>query len=130
MTKPDGDQTDTQRRDHRLAQLEARIAAAKKAQEPEARKEEHYSQAQQAWRMVIEMVAGLGIGFGMGYGLDRLFGTTPFLLVLFTLLGLAAGIKTMMRSVAEIQAKQVSADAGTDGNTAAPSGRPADDDRS
>jgi ATP synthase protein I len=30
--------------------------------------EEHYSQAQLAWRMVIELVAGLGIGFGIGLG--------------------------------------------------------------
>ena len=35
---------------------------------------EHYSQAQLAWRMVVELVAGLGIGFAIGYGLDSLFG--------------------------------------------------------
>jgi len=98
----------------RLAQLEARIAEAKKAQEPAPRSDEHYSQAQLAWRMVIEMVAGIGIGFGMGYGLDSLFGTTPVLLVLFTFLGLAAGIKTMMRSADEVRAKQATAEAGDD----------------
>ena len=130
MTKPDGDHTDTQRLDDRMAQLEARIAAAKKAQEPEPRSDEHYSQAQLAWRMVIEMVAGLGIGFGMGYGLDSLFGTTPILLVLFTFLGLAAGIKTMMRSAAEIQAKQATAEAEADDNSAGPGRDTADDDRS
>lgn len=101
----------------RLAQLEARIAAAKQAQEPEPRADEHYSQAQLAWRMVIELVAGLGIGFGMGYGLDRLFGTTPILLVLFTFLGLAAGIKTMLRSAEEVRAKQAADDAGDDERT-------------
>jgi ATP synthase protein I len=53
--------------------------------------------------MVIELVAGLGIGFGIGYGLDSLFGTLPILLVLFTLLGLAAGVKTMLRSAQEVQ---------------------------
>jgi len=52
--------------------------------------------------MVIELVAGLGIGFGMGYGLDAVFGTMPFLLVVFTLLGFAAGIKTMMRTAKEM----------------------------
>ncbi|MCB1343070.1 MAG: AtpZ/AtpI family protein [Pseudooceanicola sp.] len=98
----------------RLAQLEARIAAAKEAGTPKPGKEEHYSQAQLAWRMVIELVAGLGIGFGMGYGLDRLFGTLPFLLVLFTLLGLAAGIKTMMRSAGEVQKKMQAAEAAGD----------------
>lgn len=95
----------------RLAQLEARIEAAKKAQAPKPRVDEHYSQANLAWRMVIELVAGLGIGFGIGYGLDSLFGTLPFLLVLFTLLGFAAGVKTMIRSAREIQEKKLADEA-------------------
>ena len=92
--------------DHRqrLAQLEARLDAARAANAPKPHTEESYSQAHLAWRMVIELVSGLMIGFGIGYGLDRLFGTLPILLVLFTLLGLAAGIKTMLRSAREIQA--------------------------
>ncbi len=90
----------------RLKALEAKIA---KLKEPEAVKdhaEEHYSQAQLAWRMVIELVAGLGIGFGIGYGLDTLFGTMPIFLVLFIFFGLAAGVLTMMRSAKEVQMKQ------------------------
>lgn len=98
----------------RLAQLEARIAKVKKAQAPKPRVDEHYSQANLAWRMVIELVAGLGIGFGIGYGLDSLFGTLPILLVLFTLLGLAAGIKTMLRSAQEIQEKRLAEEAARD----------------
>ena len=76
--------------------------------------EEHYSQAQLAWRMVIELVAGLGIGFGMGYGLDVLFGTLPIFMVLFTMLGLAAGVKTMLRSAQEIQDKKMAQEADND----------------
>ena len=87
----------------RLEALERRLAAAKKAQAPEPRMDDHYSGAQLAWRMVIELVAGLMIGFGIGYGLDLLFGTLPWLLVLFTMLGLAAGVKTMMRTAQEAQ---------------------------
>ncbi len=99
----------------RLAQLEARIAAARSASTPKLHQEEHYSQAHLAWRMVIELVAGLMIGFGIGYGLDRLLGTLPIFLVLFTLLGLAAGIKTMMRSAQEIQTDKL-ADAAVQGD--------------
>ncbi len=87
----------------RLAQLEAKIKAAKTVEPVKSHKDEHYSQAHLAWRMVIELVVGLGIGFGMGYGLDSLFGTLPIFLILFTLRGLAAGIKTMLRSAREIQ---------------------------
>lgn len=97
-----------------LAELEAKIAAARAAQAPKPRADEHYSQANLAWRMVIELVAGLGIGFGIGYGLDSLFGTLPIFLVLFTLLGLAAGIKTMLRSAQEIQSKKLAEEAGDD----------------
>lgn len=71
--------------------------------------EEHYSQAQLAWRMVVELVAGMAIGFGIGYGLDALFGTRPWLMVGFTVLGFIAGIKTMIRSAHEIQAKTIAA---------------------
>lgn len=86
-----------------MAQLEERIAAARKPEEVKSHNDEHYSQAHLAWRMVIELVVGLGIGFGVGYGLDHLLGTIPIFLILFTLLGMAAGIKTMMRSAGEIQ---------------------------
>ncbi len=88
--------------EERLKQLDARIASAKKAIAPKPRVDSHYSQANMAWRMVIELVAGLAIGFGIGYGLDVLFGTRPLLMVLFILLGLAAGVKTMMRTAAEL----------------------------
>jgi len=98
--------------DDKLRQLEARIAAAKGAQAPKSRVEEHHSQAQLAWRMVIELVAGLGIGFGIGYGLDYLLGTLPIFMVLFVMLGLAAGVKTMLRSAKEIQEKKLAELAG------------------
>jgi len=97
----------------RLAQLEARIEALKSKDAPKPHQDDHYSQAQHAWRMVIELVAGIAIGFGIGYGLDSLFGTLPIFLVLFTLLGFAAGVKTMMRSAAEIQ-QQTLADQAAD----------------
>ena len=88
----------------RMKALEARIEAAKSRANPERSKvEEHHSQAQLAWRMVIELVAGMGIGFGIGYGLDWLFGTTPWFMVVFVILGLIAGVKTMIRSANELQ---------------------------
>jgi ATP synthase protein I len=93
----------------RLKALDARIAAAKQANAPAPRADEHYSTANTAWRMVIELVAGLGIGFGIGYGLDVLFGTLPWLMLLFTGLGLAAGVKTMMRTAKELQGKVMDA---------------------
>lgn len=95
---PDGD---------RLKALNARIEAHKAARpEDSPHQKKDYALANLAWRMVIELVAGLGIGFGMGYGLDWLFGTIPIFLVIFTLLGLAAGIKTMLGSAQELGERQ------------------------
>ncbi len=59
-----------------------------------------------AWRMIIELVTGMLIGMGIGYGLDVLFGTLPICLILFSLLGFAAGIKTMLRTAAEMKTKE------------------------
>ena len=98
MTDPDEKQ--------RMAQLEDKIASAKAVHRPESQIEDHHSQAHAGWRMVTELVAGLLIGFCIGYGLDSLFGTLPIFLVLFVLLGFAAGVKTMLRSAQDIQRAQ------------------------
>ena len=90
----------------RLSQLDKRISALKGGDTPASKMEEHHSQAHLAWRMVIELVAGIVIGFGIGYGLDVLLGTIPIFLVLFVLLGFAAGVRVMLRSVKELQEEQ------------------------
>jgi ABC-type transport system involved in cytochrome c biogenesis permease subunit len=46
------------------------------------------------------------VGAAMGWGLDALFGTLPIFLIVFILLGFAAGIRTVMRSAGELQKKQ------------------------
>jgi len=87
----------------KLTELENRIARMKAVTAPKSAKEEHYTMANMAWRMVIELVAGIAIGFGIGYGLDWLFGTMPIFLVLFIGLGFVAGVRTMMRTAQEVQ---------------------------
>ena len=92
-----------------LKTLEAKIEAAKAAQSDGKRGDDHYSAAQVGWQMVTELVAGIGIGFGIGFGLDAVFGTRPFLMVIFLILGFIAGVKTMIRSAQEVQRKQIDA---------------------
>lgn len=87
----------------KFTELENRIARMKAATAPKPAKEEHYTMANMAWRMVIELVAGIAIGFGIGYGLDWLFGTLPIFLILFIGLGFVAGVRTMMRTAQEVQ---------------------------
>ena len=90
----------------RMKALETRLSKLKADAEPKPRVDQGYSNTELAWRMVLELVAGIGIGGGMGFGLDWLFGTTPFLMIIFILLGLAAGVQTMIRSAKEVQMKQ------------------------
>lgn len=88
----------------RMRALEARIEAAKSKAAPETKHmDQGHSQAQLAWRMVVELVAGMGIGFGIGYGLDWALGTTPWFMIVFMILGFIAGVKTMIRSAQEVQ---------------------------
>ena len=93
--------------DERLRDLDQRIQTAKNVENEGPKLADHHSGAQLSWRMVIELVAGIAIGFGIGYGLDSLFGTMPIFLVLFILLGFAAGVKTMLRSAQEVQNEAV-----------------------
>ncbi len=86
----------------KLEAVQARRAEPPKLPETGA----HISFAGIAYRMVIEMAAGIFIGAAIGFGLDYLFGTSPWFLVVMTLFGFAAGIKVMMESAREFQAKQ------------------------
>ncbi|MER2507573.1 AtpZ/AtpI family protein [Amaricoccus sp.] len=87
----------------RLKRLENRIAAAKAARAEPERGQSEFTQGSLAWRMVTELVAGMGLGIAVGFGLDWLFGTRPVFLVLFALLGFAAGVRTMLRTADEVR---------------------------
>ncbi len=87
----------------KLAALEARIAALKGAQGKKPKKTgAGFSQGEVAWRMVLELATGIGLGAAIGYGIDTLTGTLPVFLAIFTLLGFAAGIKTMLGSAKQL----------------------------
>ncbi|HJW39845.1 MAG TPA: AtpZ/AtpI family protein [Rhizomicrobium sp.] len=63
-----------------------------------------------ASRFATELVAALLVGGVIGWGLDWLFGyfgvhTKPVFLILFVVLGAAAGIRGVMRAAGEINAE-------------------------
>jgi ATP synthase protein I len=51
-------------------------------------------------RVGVEMLSALVVGLAIGWSLDRWLHTTPFLLVLFVLLGGGAGIANVWRLMA------------------------------
>jgi len=54
----------------------------------------------------IALVAATAIGLLIGYGLDRLFGTAPWLTMVFALFGIAAGFLNLFRDVGLIGTKR------------------------
>jgi ATP synthase protein I len=56
-----------------------------------------------ALRLGADFVAGVVVGGAIGWGVDRLFGTSPWGLIVFVLLGFAAGILTVLRSARLIE---------------------------
>ena len=100
--------------DSSLKSLEKKIEAARKEVEPEQSVQNKFSAAEVGWRMIIELTAGVFIGFGLGYGLDFLFSTKPVFILVLTLFGFAAGVKTMMRSARDLQDKELAAQYSTE----------------
>jgi ATP synthase protein I len=52
----------------------------------------------QGFRLSSELVAGVVVGAGIGWLIDRWLGVSPWGLIVFLLLGFAAGVLNVMRS--------------------------------
>lgn len=68
-----------------------------------------------ALRLGADFVAGVILGAALGWGIDRLFGTGPWGLMVFLLLGFAAGIVTVMRSAGLMKPGPAGSNDPTDG---------------
>ena len=56
-----------------------------------------------AFKLSTELVAAVAIGTIIGFILDKTFGTTPWLIIIFFFLGVAAGIVNVFRSAKNMQ---------------------------
>jgi|GEM_PF-652474 len=68
-------------------------------------KSENRADMSQAMRLSIDLAAGVIVGVGAGYLLDRLVGTLPLFMIVGLFVGMAAGVKNMMRSAEIIDKK-------------------------
>lgn len=93
----------------RLKDLSGRIAAEKSeradSQKPSASLQGASGFAK-GYRLASEFVAGTLVGGLIGYGFDWLFGTLPFGLIVFLLLGFGAGILNMARAANRVPPAQ------------------------
>lgn len=51
-----------------------------------------------ALRVASDLVGGVIVGGALGWGFDRLFGTSPWGLIVLVLFGFAAGLRNVMKS--------------------------------
>ncbi len=58
------------------------------------------------FRLVSDLVVGVLAGFFIGWGLDKLLGTSPWLLLIFTPIGMAAGILNVIRAAQSAEARR------------------------
>ncbi len=59
-----------------------------------------------AYRMMVDLIAGVILGLIIGLGIDKLFATAPFGLIIMMLLGLVAGIRVMLQSAKKYELQQ------------------------
>jgi ATP synthase protein I len=54
-----------------------------------------------AMRLGVEMVAAMVIAVTIGWGLDKLFHTAPWLMIVMVPVGLAAGLRNLLRAASK-----------------------------
>jgi ATP synthase protein I len=80
-------------------------AKARRAAPPQSEPEARGAALGKALRLATELIAGVAVGGFIGWALDRLFGSAPFLMVVFLILGAAAGILNVVRAAKAMQAE-------------------------
>jgi ATP synthase protein I len=92
----------------RLRQLETQLDRKRDAAPARERRFEESSSGPsalgRAFRMSTEFVAGIIAGGGLGWVLDRWLGTSPWGLIVFLMLGFAAGTFNVVRAAGAGQA--------------------------
>ena len=91
----------------RTEALGKHLDEVKQRQVPMSREEQQArgSAMGQAFKISVELVAGVGVGGFIGWAIDRQLGTKPWLLMVFLVLGFAAGMLNTIRSARKMQAE-------------------------
>lgn len=85
-----------------LESLDARIQKAREASVITPPKVQASDGKAFALKSGTEMMAGVGVGAFIGYYLDGFFGTRPWLLIVFIMLGFAGGVVNLYRAVTKV----------------------------
>ena len=98
-----------------LDDLERRLEQAKnRYKEPEKDDDNGGAMLGTAWRLSTELVVAVLVGTGLGYGLDKLFGTQPWILLIGLGFGFAAGVMSVFRVAGKMDAENAHIPIGED----------------
>jgi ATP synthase protein I len=92
-----------------LRELGERLDEARRREAAKEPKQGDVAPLAVAFRFTTEMVAALIVGGALGWGLDWLFGTRPFLMVVMLFLGAAAGVRNVMHAANEMNERAAKA---------------------
>jgi ATP synthase protein I len=96
----------------RLDTLEKKLSASRQRHQPDDNQgRANANMLGLAWRLTLEMLAGIGVGGFIGWWIDRVLGTEPIFMLLLLVLGMGAGLMNSVRTVAEMRRKQDELDA-------------------
>jgi ATP synthase protein I len=89
--------------ERRRRALDAALASSRPAERSEGRNGTGgMAGVGQALRLSSEFIAGVAVGAALGWFLDSVAGTSPWGLIVFLLLGFAAGVLTVLRTAGMI----------------------------
>jgi len=109
MTDRNGQTTSTD-----LESLAQRVNAVKQKHEKPVNDDKSGSLLGMAWRLSTELLVSVLVGTGLGYGLDKIFGTKPWILLIGLGFGIAAGLRSVMRTAAKMDAMNTDIPIGND----------------
>lgn len=98
-----GDTPDPQKQPETPQDFDRRLkAAVDRSAGPKDKDDATRSGISMAFRIGVELVAGVIVGVAIGWALDRWLNTAPWLMVLFFFLGSAAGMMNVYRTMSGI----------------------------
>ena len=95
-------------RDGSLGDLDSRLKAAqtrRDARDNRSKRRKRGGDFGPAVRVGVDLVSGIVVGVLIGLALDRWLGTGPWLMLVFFLLGSAAGISNVMRTARKLESE-------------------------
>ncbi|MEP1209169.1 MAG: AtpZ/AtpI family protein [Rhizobiaceae bacterium] len=99
--------------DERLERLKSRLdnsqlaAKSRNSTENQSQSSKTTAGIGQAFRLSSEFIAGVVVGAGIGYLVDTFFGTSPWGMIVFLLLGFAAAVLNVMRAAGMVAESQM-----------------------